>query len=420
MVETVIFSTLEIQRKDMPGIVEKTENFATDLLSNQLDSSFLYHNLKHTQRVVKSTRELISVHDLSEEDTEALLLTAWLHDTGYTKGTDNHEESSGHIAEEFLAAEGYHKDKIEKVQDLILATKRYYEPVNLLEQIIRDADASHFSKKSYMETCERLREELSLLGLAEFSTEDWLGENLKMLRKEHQFYTDYAKENWQPGKEANIELLKKEQKAAKKIVQKEKLKAKYKSESPDRGIQTLFRVTLRNHLTLSDIADTKSNILLSVNAIILSVVLANLIPKLDNPTNFYLIWPTAIFLMFTVLTMILAVVATRPNVTRGQFTKEDVDQKRVNLLFFGNFHQMKLEEYEWAIQELLQDKDYVYSSLTKDLYYLGLVLNRKYKILRWTYTTFIIGIVISVLAFWISFTLYGSTRSLETLVMSGF
>jgi hypothetical protein len=117
--------------------------------------------------------------------------------------------------------------------------------------------------------------------------------------------------------------------------------------------------------------------------------------------------------------MVLAVIATRPNVTRGKFSKNDVDQKRVNLLFFGNFHQMKLEEYEWAIKELLKDKDYVYSSLTKDLYFLGLVLNRKYKILRWTYTIFIIGIVVSVFAFWLFFSLYGSERGLEELVVLG-
>ena len=404
----------------MSGIVEKAERFSTELLKDQLDPNYLYHNLKHTQRVVKSTRELIAAHDLTDEDSEVLLLTAWLHDTGYSKGNDQHEEASAKIAEDFLSAEGYPDDGIKKVQDVIRATKRYYSPSNLLEEIIRDADASHFGKKSYMETCEQLREELKLLGVAEYSTEDWLDANLEMLKKEHQFYTEYAKVNWQEGKVKNIDLIRKEQKAAKKIAQKEKLKAKLKSESPDRGIQTLFRVTLRNHLTLSDIADTKSNILLSVNAIILSVVLANLIPKLDNPTNFYLIWPTAVFLLFTVITMVLAVIATRPNVTRGQFTKEDVEQKRVNLLFFGNFHQMKLEEYEWAIQELLKDKDYVYSSLTKDLYFLGLVLNRKYKILRWTYTTFIIGIVISVFFFWLSFTLYGSTRSLDDLVMLGF
>ncbi len=404
----------------MSGIVEKAEKFASNLLKTQLDQSYLYHNLKHTERVVSSTRQLISAHDLSDKDTELLLLTAWLHDIGYTKGTDNHEQNSSEIAGDFLKEQGYPEAGIEKVKNLIMATKRHYEPENKLEEIIRDADASHFAKKSYMETCELLREELHMLGLGEYTNEDWLNANLKMLNTEHQFYTDYAKEEWQEGKNKNIRQIIKEQKAAEKIAQKEKLKAKFKSDTPDRGVQTLFRVTLRNHLTLSDIADTKSNILLSVNAIILSVVLANLIPKLDNPTNYYLIWPTAIFLLFTVITRVLAVIATRPNITRGKFTREDVEKKRVNLLFFGNFHQMKLEEYEWAIQELIKDKEYVYSSLTKDLYFLGLVLNRKYKILRWTYTAFIIGIVISVFAFWLSFTLYGSERALNEFVHLGF
>jgi hypothetical protein len=71
---------------------------------------------------------------------------------------------------------------------------------------------------------------------------------------------------------------------------------------------------------------------------------------------------------------------------------------------------MKLSDYEWAIKELTKDKDYIYSSLTKDLYFLGLVLNRKYKILRWTYTIFMVGMVISVLAFAISFKYYGGIR----------
>ena len=85
--------------------------------------------------------------------------------------------------------------------------------------------------------------------------------------------------------------------------------------------------------------------------------------------------------------------------TRGKFTKEDVANKKVNLLFFGNFHKMSLEEYEWAINEMLLDKDYIYSSMTKDLYYLGLVLHRKYSILRYTYTIFLIGIIVSLSAF---------------------
>ena len=394
----------------MSGIIEKTESFATNLLTNELNSEYLYHNLTHTRRVVKSTKEIIDSLTLEPKEIEVLILAAWLHDTGYIKGSKDHEEKSCAIAKDFLEKQGYNADSIKEVLDIIMATKRYHKPKTIKEQIIRDADASHFGQKSYMETCELLRSELSLLGIAEYTPKEWLNANIQMLKEEHHFNTDYAKENWQPGKNKNIKRLKKEQKSEKEISKKEALKAKYKSESPDRGIQTLFRVTLKNHLTLSDIADTKANILLSVNAIIISVVLSNLIPKLDNPSNAYLIYPTIIFVVFSVVSMIMAVLATRPNVTSGEFTKEDVKNKKVNLLFFGNFHKMKLPDYEWAIQELVKDKEYIYSSLTKDLYFLGLVLNRKYNILRYTYTIFMVGIVVSDIAFAIAVNYLGPER----------
>ncbi|WP_350293499.1 Pycsar system effector family protein [uncultured Croceitalea sp.] len=394
----------------MPEIVQKAKDFVTKILEDKLDKKFLYHNLKHTQRVVKSTIELLENHELNDKENEELLVAAWFHDTGYTTGTENHEEASCKIASEFLIKEGWAEDGIKKIGGLIMATKRHHMPQNLQEEILRDADSSHFAQKSYWETTDFLKEELKQLEIANYSEKQWRNENIKMFRNEHQFYTSYAKENWESAKEKNLKQLLKDKKTEKEIAKKEQLKAKYKSESPDRGIQTLFRVTLKNHLTLSDIADTKANILLSVNAIIISVALSNLIPKLDNPSNAYLIYPTLIFITFSVISMVLAVLATRPNVTSGKFTKQDVEQKKVNLLFFGNFHKMSLSEYEWAIQELVKDNKFIYSSLTKDLYFLGLVLNRKYKILRTTYTIFIIGIVISVIAFGIAFRFFGPDR----------
>jgi hypothetical protein len=179
---------------------------------------------------------------------------------------------------------------------------------------------------------------------------------------------------------------------------------------PERGVETMFRVALRNHMTLSDIADTKANILLSVNAIIVSLALSNLLPKLDNPSNSHLLVPTIIFIVFTVASIILSITATRPNVTEGKFSREDVANKKVNLLFFGNFHQMKLDDFEWGISEMMNDRDYLYGSLTKDLYFLGLVLNRKYKILRLTYTVFMIGIIVSVLAFITAFSIQATAN----------
>ena len=223
----------------------------------------------------------------------------------------------------------------------------------------------------------------------------------QMFTTQHRYYTDYAIEHWKPKKDENLLKMLDEKKQEKKEKKKEKLKAKLKEESPEKAIQSMYRITLKNHIKLSDIADTKANILLSVNAIIISVALSNLIPKLDK--NTYLIIPTVIFVFFSIISMILSVLATRPNVTQGKFSKDDVKQKKVNLLFFGNFHKMSLSEFEWAINEMMLDKDYIYSSLTKDLYFLGVVLDRKYRILRITYTIFIVGIVLSAIAFVICF-----------------
>lgn len=399
----------------MSDILDETKEYVERLLTNKLDAAYLYHNLRHTQRVVKSTKELSESCSLSDKEREVLQLVAWFHDTGYIKGTTDHEKNSCAIAQEFLNARNYDANEIEKIKACIMATQRYHVPTNLNEEIIRDADSSHFAQKSYLETTELLREELKLLGIRDYTQKEWVQGNIQMFRTEHRFYTDYAKENWLEKKDKNLRKLVKEKKSEKKIAKKERLKAKFKGESPDRGIQTLFRVTLKNHITLSDIADTKANILLSVNAIIISLALSNLIPKLDNPSNDYLIYPTVIFVFFGIVSMVLAVLATRPNVTGGEFTKEDVQQKKVNLLFFGNFHKMKLQEYEWALQEMLKDKDYIYTSLTKDLYYLGLVLNRKYRLLRWTYTIFMYGMIVSVIAFAVFFKLFGPERKLEVL-----
>jgi hypothetical protein len=224
-----------------------------------------------------------------------------------------------------------------------------------------------------------------------------------MFTEEHRFYTDYAIEEWGPAKEENllelIENKNKQQKKLKKEEAKARMKARYKNDNPERSIQTLFRVTLRNHIKLSDIADTKANILLSVNAIIISLALANMIPKLDAASNKHLLIPTLILILFSVASIILSVLSTRPQVTSGEFTKEQVKNREVNLLFFGNSHKMPFEQFKWGMKEIIKDKDYVYESLMLDLHLLGKVLHRKYKILRITYTVFMIGIIVSVIAF---------------------
>jgi len=148
----------------MSSLIEKTDNFVSELFKKELPHACIYHNYDHTKRVFKSTKEILDNITISDEDKEVLLLTALLHDAGYSKSTENHEEQSVEIAKEFLFKNGVSQDIINKVAIHILATKMQHQPTNLMEEIIRDADASHFAKDYYDETSELLREEFALNG----------------------------------------------------------------------------------------------------------------------------------------------------------------------------------------------------------------------------------------------------------------
>lgn len=391
----------------MHVLVEKASRFVLDLFNEKLPSSFLYHNYKHTQQVVENTKEISENYQINVKHKNTLLLAAWFHDTGYTQTYNGHEERSADIARAFLQDQQIEEVLIEEVRRIIRATRFDHQPTDELEEIIKDADTSHFGQETYPVTSEFLRQELQLLNIKDYNTEQWRKSNIELLTKKHQYYTHYAQVHWQGTKNENLfNLIDSEKKATQKLEQDEykaKLKAKYRNENPERGIQTLYRVTMRNHLKLSDIADTKANILLSVNAIIISLALANLIPYMNASADRHLMIPTLILVLFSVASIIGSILSTWPNVTRGEFTRKEVENKDVNVLFFGNFHQMPYNQFEWAMNEILKDQTHVYNSLTRDLYYLGIVLNRKYRLLRITYAIFMTGILLSVTAFVITF-----------------
>lgn len=393
-------------------ILKISEDYVKNLFKDRLSSVYTYHNLDHTIQVVDKIKILAKEENIGPEDTENLLLAGWFHDLGYIDDADNHEEESRKEAANFLKQYGFPEDRITKIGELILATDKFYKPKNHLEEIIKDADLYHLASDDYFRICENLRQEIKEVHHQKFSKQQWSELNIVFFSK-HQFYTKFAKENWQPIKEKNVDKIlshiqnlkeEKKKKAAedndKALLNKKKLE---KLESPERGIETMFRVTLNNHTKLSQIADSKANILLSVNAIIISIALSSLIPKLDAPSNSHLIIPTFVMVIFSVICIILAIMSTRPKVSSGTFTRKEIEEKKVNLLFFGNFYKMPMEEYLWAMKEMMNDRQYLYDTMIKDLYYLGVVLNRKYKLLRLTYTVFTIGIIVSVVAFVVAF-----------------
>lgn len=176
-----------------------------------------------------------------------------------------------------------------------------------------------------------------------------------------------------------------------------KKKKKKKGKGSDRGVETMFRTSYRTHLALSSLADAKANIMISINGIIISILIASVSPRIGEiPT---LLLPTAIFLVTCVVSMIYAILAARPRVTSLHVSLEDVRENRANLLFFGNFVNMPEDDFVVGMHELMGNTDQLYTNMIRDIYSLGGVLNKKYRLIRTSYTVFMLGLSVGVALF---------------------
>jgi hypothetical protein len=93
------------------------------------------------------------------------------------------------------------------------------------------------------------------------------------------------------------------------------------------------------------------------------------------------------------------VLSARPKVTRLNPQQADPQTVKQNLVFFGNFVQLDLEDYETAMDELFQDGELLYGNMVRDLYFLGKVLDKKYRYLSISYTVFMVGFIATVVSF---------------------
>jgi hypothetical protein len=332
------------------------------------------------------------------------------------------------MATKFLKENNYPDEGITKVVSLINATRMPRDPKNILEEIICDSDLHHLGTNNFEVKGDLFRNEIETLNGCKIPEEDWLKNNLKFFN-EHKFFTDYAKQRFETQKNINyIKIEKKLKKVNKKMEEEkqsgfeEKNKDKKKDKEKDsekvkdagRSIETMFRNTVRTHVDFSSMADTKANIMISVNTLVLTIIVSIMVRKLD--TNPHLIIPTAMLTITSLVTLVYAILVTRPKVTRGVFTEEDIKQKKVNLLFFGNFHKMTLKDFTWGMKEMMKDKEFLYDNMIMDFYYLGQVLGQKYQKLRICYTFFMYGLIISVIAFAIAFILFPGGTDLGPLI----
>lgn len=396
-------------------LVQEAQDYASRLISTRVSSEVSFHTLQHTEEVVAACQLIAAYEGIGGEELEALLVAAWFHDTGYSSGrAKDHESVSVEHVMDFFSIHEVPESFSHTVKGCIMATRMPQSPQTKTEEILCDADLFHLGSPNFREKSKLLRNELIDFNGEEWSKKDWRQNNIAFLEA-HNYFTGYGRKILQPVKEEHLARLLEKNPAEKNKPEKEEkpdiddddnhepfseeeLKQKrFKENQTERGMSTVFRIMAQNQSNLSQMADSKANILISVNSIILTIVISTLSTKLES--NSYLQIPVIILVSVCVIAIVFSILATRPNVTSGRFTAEDIKTKKTNLLFFGNFYKMSLPDYDWAMQELLADKNYLYSSLVKDNYFLGVVLAKKYRWLRIAYNVFMFGIIIAMVAF---------------------
>ena len=397
----------------------------TDIFSNQFREELVYHDITYVHRILEAINEIGSAENLSEEEMEVLQLAGWLNHVGFLQLDDFEiddprslfiqcKDASLLIAKDILTESGLSSEIIEKVLDTIRHATADADPKTQphLSKILSDAITIDWAKPKARKRLKKLYEEFLLTGALSVSRKGWYDGVLEYMYH-HKYRSDYGQKQFEPLKDKLIQKLEKEKKELEKsderLLQREleisadeykKLKKSFNAVKgrDDRGIQTMFRTTSRNHYTLNQMNDRKANIMISINAILISLILGRVIgQQLDT----FCIHnsPILIMLVGAVSSIVLAILAITPAKTHGRFTANDIRDKKGNLLYFGNYHSMNFKDFEWGMHEMLNDGNYLYSMMIQDLYFLGQTLQKKSMMIRASLTVFMLAFAISVITF---------------------
>ncbi|MDF2514940.1 MAG: hypothetical protein K0R59_236 [Sphingobacterium sp.] len=407
-----------VEKMEYQILIKEVANWVDDYMAVHPNDDLCFHNMEHITQMLDAVAQMAVYYKLSAQDNFIVQSAVYFHDLGYYNGpADGHESRGAVLAVDFLRAKKIDQDMLNRIQQCILATQLPQSPHNLFEQIVCDADFFHLGTDMFKERDRLMCTEIAQSRGIPIEKEDWRKSTINLMQI-HRYHTAYAQCVLNDKKQENLTLLKaKADKAARckvvsSVLEKQQdlrpdgnhmamsktgKPKKDKDNRPARGVETMFRLTSNNNQRLSDMADNKSHILITVNSIILSVIITFVTRKIT--ANEYLILPFVALLIVSLATIIVAILVTRPYIPNGVFSPQDLKDKKVNLLFFGNYYKMRLEAYSAGMRAVMEDGDFLYNTLIKDVYSQGVVLGKKYRLLRVAYNMFMFGLIGSVLLF---------------------
>lgn len=151
-----------------------------------------------------------------------------------------------------------------------------------------------------------------------------------------------------------------------------------------------LRTAHQNQTQLLILADQKANILIGAVVVALTIIFAR--SNLMTTLNSALIVPFGLFLVLELCAFVLALMVITPSVSGRAKLKRVSDIP--NPLFFGFFTQFKEDEYVDYLCDKLHNNDMARRLLAADLYQIGCVLKKKYKVLKYAYISAAAGIIL--------------------------
>jgi len=390
--------TLQTKQILPKGMLAKAETVVFELYKAKQDSRLLYHNYELANKLVESIEEIGRDANLSPQSIEMLCIAGWFYPTGRLTNYNQPTEAAVNHVTQFLTKEEYPKARTEKVKDLIRLIDAKKVPINEEQEVFHDAFYALKNGELYPTKSSLFYLEQELIQQAVLTKEQRVQLQLQNLLST-KFYTPYGKLTFESAVANNILTVKGQlQKIKKKkniFVEEEPLNTFQGLDDnvPNRAIQTFFRTNYRNHINLSAIADNKANIMISVNAILLSVMISLMTYKNIAETKPMILMAIIVFFITGLASLIFAVLSARPKVTNTNKQSKDKIINQKNIVFFGNFVHLDLEEYEAAMDSVFRDGELMYGNMVRDLYYLGKVLDKKYRYLTTSYNIFMVGFV---------------------------
>jgi predicted metal-dependent HD superfamily phosphohydrolase len=188
-------------------LLDRIKTHVHDLFSSKKDDRLIYHNLYHTEQVVKNAVKISNHYKLSDADFFVVVTAAWFHDIGYLSSWDQHEQHGADAAVAFLKNKNVDENILTAIYDCIMATRMPQKPSGLLQQIICDADLFHLGGESFKERNKLMRKEAEAFCEKKIDKETWR-ENTIALFEGHHYHTDYCQQELKAGKDKNLEELK--------------------------------------------------------------------------------------------------------------------------------------------------------------------------------------------------------------------